>query len=327
MTQRALCFLVILVSGCTASRVQRDTMATVKKLGVLSVTLDRIGMQDTDRQVLEQVAASTVARYTEQLAGAGRWEVVPQETLRANPAFLEFAQPTRSSVYREVLAKTAQDGAGPADPSLVMRTLGAKMRGNAEELRQLEAENTNALAAQLEAMMALKRQNFVGAPDLPFLPYDMLRPASGGTQVRYSAGNAARKPPEERMREAMVAAVARLAGTLGVDALAIAYHRIGLAAGRGRVFVNDRGIDTIHMAPTLLIITRDGRVAVDTGYPTLDSLSHSRFAVPVYKKVGERDREVDLAGAGGQVAPVIQEMSLEVSRALVADVVKELTKG
>jgi hypothetical protein len=154
-----------------------------------------------------------------------------------------------------------------------------------------------------------------------------VKPEGGANKTTVTITNGQQQQsPEEQLRDLLFATIGALATELGLDALAIVHERAQVTSTVGvGVLVGDRGLDTIRMGPTVIFITKDGKKAVDMGYPSLDALAHSRMAVPVYRRSGDHGRELDLKDPKGKVLEEFKALTSEAALALVQDIEAELT--
>ncbi len=81
----------------------------------------------------------------------------------------------------------------------------------------------------------------------------------------------------------MLPKIGELATKLNLDGLIVIFLQTGIRRAGENITWGGRGLDTIKMEPALILVTRDGKVAIDTGARTIDDLSPSNAGVPLYK--------------------------------------------
>src|SRR5687767_9139023 len=103
--------LVVLVfAGGCAGKFKRELVAKTKSVGILSLTVDRIGEDAGSAEVMQSVAASAIGEYEQRLAQAWSWRVVPSEQLRSNAKYASFADLARSEIVRAELNEWVEQG-------------------------------------------------------------------------------------------------------------------------------------------------------------------------------------------------------------------------
>lgn len=324
---------LVLLAGCAHTKINQEELAQVKRVGLLSVTLDKLDAEPSNVQVLQQLVEQAANQYAVALGKSTHWELVAPTAYQANPALSDFNQVATSKIFHAVLEEMAQSGElPPADAANAMRYMKARLTGNKAELAQIAEDSIGPAAQQLAAILDQKRASYVAARGLAFVPYIVLRPDNGQSNtVAIRAGNNQRQSPEERLRDVELRAIGKLTQALGLDAMAVVYSRTAIQATVGaNVYVNGRGLDTVRMGPTVLLVNRDGKVVVDLGFSSLDQLPYSRMSVPVYRIVNpgaplaQRQHALDLNDPERKVPSALADLSQESADGLIADVQKAL---
>jgi hypothetical protein len=312
--------------SCAHSKVNKQLMSDVKKVGILSISVDKLGRSDADFEVVRRSADFATEEYGKLFAMNPRWEFVPPSKYQSHPAFRSFST---SPIVRAQLQKMLEQGKlKPADVASAMRYMKAQLSGNKEEMQAVLAESIPAAAMQLQNILESKRQPYVSARSLAFIPYDAVKPEGASQTFTVKMGDGAdEKNPEETLRDLLYACVGQLATELGLDALAIIHERASITSTVGiGVTIGDRGLDTIRMGSTVMFINREGQKVVDMGYPNLDALAHSRMGVPVYRKTGDRSKELDLNDPKGKVLTELNGLTGDAALGLMKDMENELAK-
>ncbi|HSI05415.1 MAG: hypothetical protein ACAI38_20315 [Myxococcota bacterium] len=319
---------VLLTSAC-AGKVNKGALAEVRRLGVLSVTIDNVGEQPSDIEVLRAAVDAGNAKFLDEQGKVTRFELVRPDSYQGQANFAAFRQLDTSPTVRTVLEKMAADGQlKPADASSAMAMMKAKMSGDTEAEKRIAMESVDGAMRQFATIIADKNKAVVGASNMPVVPYAVLKPDGSAKKVSYKGGNNQEQSPEERLRDVLLKSTGQLAADLGLDGFAIVHWRstIRPMVGVG-VWVGDRGLDSIWAEPTMIIINKNGEVALDMGYPSLDSMAPKRSSVPVYKKTGEMKGVVDLADPKGKVLEEYQGLLTLTAETLVRDEAAELAKN
>src|SRR5574341_2551357 len=77
-------------TGC-AAKVNRDVLMNTKKVGILSITISKLGTQATDDEVMQNTVNYTARLYADALSKRPEWKLVPITYKEA--AFLDFLKP------------------------------------------------------------------------------------------------------------------------------------------------------------------------------------------------------------------------------------------
>jgi hypothetical protein len=304
-----------LLVSCAHQAVNRDALASVKRVGVVSVVIDRLAAGPNDEPILRAAADRAVQLVDGTLARRSEWTVVPASQLKQHPRCVALAQ-VRPQSAAETKASDLR-AVGTALLSM-LKTGGAAAQPEGEMLPQVPARSGS---------------RYVPASGMPVLPWTAFESAKHGDR---SFGSSQQKgpPPEypDDARETLRKEAGKLAQELGLDAVAFVYLKTAIRSTVGiNTIVNGRGIDTVRMAPTMVVIAKDGSVVLDLGDHVIDAITQGRAGVPIYAVVYDRngahkDRDgrrfslvTDLADPKGKVR---EEMI-----ALVDEAIPDLAKG
>ncbi len=274
--------LVLAAAGCAHSNVNREKLTAVKRIGVLAVVIDRVAPTPGDEAVLRAAADRAVAVYEGGLGRSGRFEVVPVATYRADPEFAAMSDVVRSSLVRAEVKKLADAGKIQfADEQLAAVLSMFKKKDPNAPPEPPKPDKVERATQQIKGVIEKQRGNYVAAGGMPAFPYTALDPRKDSSSM-----SGPKKEPQypEMVRDVLRASVGALAAKLGLDAMAVVYLRSQVLATVGvNVISGNRGNDTIRMEPAILLIGRDGEAVVDLEAKTIDAISPSRAAVPVYR--------------------------------------------
>src|SRR5215831_19263282 len=122
----ALLGLGLGLTGC-AGKVNFESLASIKRVGLLTVTMDKVGLQESDADVMRQVATHAAGEYARVLAQSQSWTLVPPGEYQGNPRFQGMSNLGQSEIVREQLQKMADNGTlKPADPAAAMAYMKAQ---------------------------------------------------------------------------------------------------------------------------------------------------------------------------------------------------------
>src|SRR5574341_1481394 len=226
-------------TGC-AAKVNRDVLMNTKKVGILSITISKLGTQATDDEVMQNTV-----NYTARL-------------------------------YADALSKRPE-------PKSFM-----------EKIQQIN-ENLEA-SFNTENLVKTDSARYLGASGMPIIPYSYLEKLIGKKQPEQPI-----KPKDMNgIKLDLARKIGELAGKLNLDGLLVIYLRTGIYSSAGsdiNVMWGERALDTVRMEPTLVLVSRDGRAAIDLGYPVIGHGSTKNAGMPIYKVEGHRGASLRIGGS------------------------------
>lgn len=254
-------------TGC-AAKVNRDVLSTVKRVGILSVTIDKLGKQTTDDEVMQATVNYAARQFSDALAKRPEWKLVP----------LSYSDPNIRDFLKKPAAKKQETG-DKEDQSFA-----AKLNRLTVAFQESQS---------LESYAEKERPNFLGASDMPIVSYRLVVKTSATTKRK---GGLEVTEDWSELRKEMYPRVGELAAKLKLDGLIVIYLHTGIYSTVGvEVIHNDRANDTVRMAPTMALISRDGKVAIDMGQPGIDALTMGNAGMPIYKVEGHRGGQIRLS--------------------------------
>lgn len=257
----ALAAMIVVIGAGCAAKVNRDVLSSIKKVGILSVTIDKLGTQASDDEVMQSTVDYAAKQFSDALAKRPEWKLVP----------LSYREP----VIRDFLKKPAPQKQEGGDK---------EAKGFAAALKKLSAAVQE--ATSLESFAEREKKNFLGAAGMPIVSYRLVV-KTGPTTTR--KGKAQVKEDWSSLRKEMYPRVGELASTLNLDGLIVIYLRTAIHSTVGvEVIHGERANDTVRMAPTMALVSRDGKVAIDMGEPHIDAVTMGNAGMPIYKVAGHR---------------------------------------
>jgi hypothetical protein len=306
---------VLAGTGC-AAKVNRDVLMTVKKVGILSVTIDKMGTQTTDDEVMQSTVNYAARRYADALANRPEWKLVPLSAYKDNPQFRDF--------LKVPVAQKKPTG-------------GKEATGFAAVLNKLNTGWQSAMT--LESFAQRESSHYLGASDMPIIPYKMIGKAQATSSTSQTKkGSMQVKEDWSSLQKEMCAKVGELATKLKLDGLMVIYLHTDIRQTVGiGVTLGERGNDTVRMDPTLVLVSKDGKTAIDMGEPVIDALTTSNASVPLYKAEGHQGGTInmgtnrpgyiiDLKDPKGKVQKDLYELTDDALKDFMKDLDKELTK-
>lgn len=262
--------IAVLGTGCAGKRVDHDVLSTVRKVGILSITIDKLGKQPSDDEVMQSTVDYAARMYAEALSNRPEWKLVPLTYKEA--AFRDFLKP----------------------PVVPQKPQASTFMERIQQINESIEANFN-----VERFIRDDSAKYLVAADMPLIPYGFLERMIG------------KKPPVQPAKPKnmndlkldLTRKIGDLAAKLNLDGLLVIYLRTGIySSGMGdvNVFWNDRALDTVRMEPTLVLVSREGRTAVDLGYPVIGHGSTKNASMPIYKVEGHRGAGISIGGKSKQ---------------------------
>jgi hypothetical protein len=178
------------------------------------------------------------------------------------------------------------------------------------------AKERKTAKAMIARELSQWKQAFIGARALPVVPRSAL--------VR---------DQNEKTALAMIPPViqkhaTRLCSALNVDAVAFVYVLASITHPRPKTFIvsGNRTDGTLHMAQTMVIVDKTGRIIADMGWPSLDEDSRSRDLLPLYVGSGQdavKQENIDLGDSRDKIVQAFSSLIDETA----ADMIKSLKKA
>ena len=263
---------VLSVTGCAGGGklVNRDVLVNVKKVGILSITINKMGTQPTDDEVMQATINYASRQYADVLGKRPEWKLVQLSYKDA---------PIRDFLKRPPSSKKQKTG------------------------------NEAAETAPVEDVAPDQMKYYLAAHNMPLIPCNMLWPPyeDDSTVTVKSEG----VPYLLDYRKELLPRIGQLAARLKLDGLIVVFLQAGIRPTvKADVNVEDRGNDTLRMEPAMILVSRDGKVAIDTGAPAINPFSPGSSGVPLYRleyaktiKFGSKgpNRMIDLKDPKGKV--------------------------
>jgi hypothetical protein len=263
--------IAVLGTGC-AAKVNRDVLSSIKRVGILSITIDKLGTQATDDEVMQSTLNYAARLYADGLSKRPEWKLVPL-TYRDNASFRDF--------LAEPVAKKQPTGNKEAT-------------GFAAVLGKLSDEAEAAFST--ENLVKKESTHYLGASDMPIVPYKVIENAPATSSSTHTK-KGSREVEEDwsGVQKEMRARVGQLATKLNLDGLIVIYLRTTTYSTGGVEVIRDgRANGNVKMAATMALISRDGKVAIDFGMPVIDDFAAGNASMPIYKAEGQRGGKITL---------------------------------
>ncbi len=263
---------VLSVTGCAGGgkMVNHDVLMNVKKVGILSIAINKMGTQPTDDEVMQSTINYASRQYTDVLANRPEWKMVPLNYGDANIQDFLKRSPARKK------QKSGNEATG---------------------------------GAAIENVAPDQMRHYLAAQNMPLIPCNMLWPPYVDDSTVSMKGEGVPDLPE--YRKELLPKIGELAAKLNLDGLIIVFLQAGIRPTvKVDVNVADRGNDTLRMEPAMILVSRNGTVAIDTGAPAINPISPGKSSVPLYRleyaktiKFGSKgpNRIIDLKDPKGTV--------------------------
>ena len=314
---------ILALTACGPAKVNWDVLMNVKKVGILTVVIDKVGAQPTDDEVIQATVNYATGLYADALARRTEWRLVPFSAYRENPEFRNLLSPGAGG-----RAKAAQKPANAEGEGSGLKSAFSKFAMRLAE---------SASGGSLEESVSKESKRYLAGPGMPVIPYVNIGPVINETTTK---GNMTiERTVQGNYREELFVKIGALAGKLNLDGFIVLYLHTGIRSTVGATVIGgDRGNDTIRMVPTMILVSKDGKAAIDMGTPVMDAIATSNMAVPLYKKEYDaggkhKDRDgrrfslvIDLQDPKGKVKKDFFELTDDALKDFMKGLDKALTK-
>ena len=317
--------------GCSAKVMKKDALRNVSRVGVLSVSVNKI-KPDTkgNASVLKAAADKTrmsLEKYLKSMAGyrvVSAARMARYKTYRYAgrvsklPGAVNYAK-KEAEINPQFAGQFAVEGkASMAD---VFSTI---LRGELTD-SQREQAVVNFMKVSQKKLNAYNK-HFVTAAGMPFIPYHIFNENERGVvKVEVKAGDA--KKERNYMKEMMLEGIGGLCKKFGLDAMVVAYVETEAPPlGSMRVISGKRALGYVGLDTTLVMIDKNGKIIADTGWKQDKPAKHS---LPMYRvtkwRVSGKHRTIkeavtDLTDAKGSIKRQLLELAEETTRGAVKEV-------
>lgn len=195
---------VLAGTGC-AAKVNRDVLMNMKKVGILSVTIDKIGTQSTDDEVMQSTVNYAARMYTDALANNPEWKLVPLN-YKNNAQIRDFLKP---------------------QPAPKQQKSGSEDTGFVAALNKINAQLETAYS--VENVGQEQMTHYLAARDMPVIPCNMIWQQSRVDTSKQKKGM--KQSDLSEYRKGMLPKIGELAGKLNLDGLIVVFLQTRITGG------------------------------------------------------------------------------------------------
>jgi hypothetical protein len=324
---------VAVMAGCAGVAIKPEDMAGIKNVGILSLTLKKTGPQTPGNDaVLQETADYALAQVQNSLKAVSSFKLYPVASYYNQPEYMNagtIAKATGAMEYLKSNPDAMSRSNSPAKETTAkdfMAALKAGLKAAAEQA----ADQTDPAAAAQKALDDKKNEQ-IGAANVPFIPYGIINNEQQGT-VSYV--NGVRQGGEnEGLKQMVLEEVKAVCAKTRMDAMIVVQVQTEADPPKGVYVIvgGDRVVGTLRLNMTMLMINKKGEVIADLGWPSMDDLAPMRLAVPhsIVTKWAIPNKAVattaiDLKDQGGSVLKAFKEMVMDSSGRMTNDLRKAL---
>ncbi len=321
----------ILLSGCSGTQVNKEALVAMKKVGLCTVTLDKLGQPSSNNLAVTQEAADyALKRYDQVLKGVTSFTYVPRARYQSVNGLRTMTDFKNNTVIKTMMKNNKGQAAAAA---LMMKLMGKGQGGSSEEV----------IADSFQKDYDQVAENELAANTCPDVPYRLFKDSQEGVvQHKVSYGNASQSS-ENKIKKVMLDSVAQACKDAGLDGMMVIWNKaLAFKTVKGVNVVNMRMMRTngsIRLNPTLLLVDKNGQVVVDLGWPVLDDLSPTKMSIPMFIVVPKDKRthhrhlklrdvvttnEIDLKDPKGEATKALHALIDETSTRLVVNLRKTI---
>lgn len=320
--------LAVVLSGCGGGEIKKDAIAQIKKVGILSISVQKVPGMPSNDEVTQAVANYALKATEFSMKKITSFKVIPVATYYKNPDYAYAGTMAKAAGVQAFLKQKAD-----SEPNFAA---GAAMVGATDAASALKAymsggqmDNNTAMAKFSELFQKKidsHKEVLVGAAGMPFLPYSIFTDVNDNSiKTTVSYGNAQPKDEEAVFKDVIKADVAAVCKKLGLDAMAMVFVYTEVPGiGNLHVISNGRIMGRIKMDMTMLLIDKNGDIVADLGMRVMDDLAPSKMALPTHKILSYNGKmvgkaEADLKDPKGEIQKAMTELTAVSAKRMVAD--------
>lgn len=271
MLKRTLLLLaatVLFIQGCSAPKANLAAFATMKRVALVNVTLDKVGTGPANDPLQQQMVDFSAEQYLAKLNTVANWQIVPPPA----PAELSsaFADLASNPITAQVLNELADKNQLPGDIAGAMlgRMAMVAFKGDKAELERLKGELIGSTIKDLQNDLTQKNARVAQASALAGVPF-------------YLSNNEGKDKALATIRRRVLADYCE---RHGLDGVVYVHQRSDVGTpGDIRVIVqNNRVLSSLKLNPMVVVMDRKGEVVYSSGWPRLDDLAPMKLAMPIY---------------------------------------------
>jgi len=321
---RQLLFVLLsstfLVTGCVSTKPDTAALKAMKKVALVTITLERVGKGPENDPVLKSAAGFANTVYRQELATIPQWQIVDASGIAELDR--HFSDIGSSAIAKSVLTELADQNQLNVnlDNAKIAKLTLAAFSGNQQAMTQMKNEIIADTLALLQKDLDGMRSQFYWPKGTAGIPAGWMAPY-GADQGRMAALNKiiARILEDYRVSH-------------GLDGVLLV-HQISEVGTPGdiRVIVqSNRVLSSIKVNPTVTVRGAGGKVVLAEGSSRRDDLAPMKLAMPIYAgQVGNgpiKDLKLSLADPAGKGQEGYYALISETAKDVMDDVRKVLSK-
>ncbi len=283
---------LLVFSGCGGAKLNKEAMVGLNKIGILSVTVDRVG-PDTENNVsvMKQVANEAFTKFESKLKIINNFKIVPQAEYRDNEHYkniCNFSKSAGAQKFIKNFASKNKNSTGDVDITADVFNFIKKGTVKKKSADEKEMERITSVTSSFQKLENKTIKRILSAEGTPPIHYSLVSDIDyNGNKSKVMFGNASSsKVDKQNLKSLMIKSISDLCKELGLDGMLIVTMRAKVEdPGTIMVASGDRICSTIKLNPTLILVTKDGKIAIDMDYPGMDDLAPKKLAQPAFLKL------------------------------------------
>lgn len=264
--------------------VEGDTEAIkgISKAALVSCSIEHIIPEaEGSEEFTGRVADRLAERIQELLKEECGWEMTDLETLSGNEELLASISLRGNENLRSEMEELFDKQELPIQPTPEIMKEMVSAWGDEEKMGELKTRVVDSLLNDF-SLTPKEEEPLIGGKELPVIAYSAINP-DAAEGVRQFGGNKDAREFQEKMRATALSGITK---ALDVDAIVIIYARTSAEHIGNITVVNgeegkQRADGTIKMNATIVVVTREGEIAMDAGAPGMDDLAPMK-GTPLY---------------------------------------------
>lgn len=261
----------LVLSSCATTQINQAALSNLKKVGLVSVTIDKMGQPSANNYEITQRAADyALQQYDQALRAITTFQYVPRKEYQDHPAIKMITNFKSSPVMKTMLKKNE----GQALTSAMILKLMGKQDHTNDSMINTFNENYNQQA-----------DNKLAAQGCPNIPYQVLKDNPEGSTVhKVSYGNGVEQN-KNQLKTYMLESIAYACQKTGLDGMMVIWNK-------ARAYKHVKGVNvvntkirrtngTVRLNATLILVDKTGSIVADMGWPGFDDLSPTKGSLPI----------------------------------------------
>ncbi len=290
--------MFFIATGCSSKVLNKEALQNTKKVGILSVTIDRIGENTPQNiEVMSDVVNYAKSVYEKKLKTLPSLELVPESQYINDVEYTNLCNLSKSNLFKKYIKIKATQTAEKknliynSQPAF-MRKLASKFMGDGKTTPESMEKK---LKKDIQLAMDEFNKTLLSAGNMPVMPFTAVDsskpPQQEDPQDQSSAHPTNRDSEEDSLKVMFRKTIGDLCKKNNLDGMYVIVLSANAQLQRKNEIVvvsGKRALGSIRLSSSILLITKDGELAVDFGKPGGESFNFKTLMPTMtFTKVGK----------------------------------------